>query len=104
MLKFLISLFFNADGPCSTDPCQNGGTCLPLGTSQVLYTCQCPPGTDGVNCEVRPGGKSIMTVFKLHSIKRQITCDSISIEGKWFEQNNALKTVNPPYQEMGPFI
>uniref|UniRef100_A0A914XDL5 Uncharacterized protein n=1 Tax=Plectus sambesii TaxID=2011161 RepID=A0A914XDL5_9BILA len=40
--------FYN---PCMSGPCQNGGTCLPVGSS---YTCQCPPHYTGTNCQNAP--------------------------------------------------
>ncbi len=34
---------------CGEFPCLNGGSCTPNGT--VNYTCTCPPGVEGDNCE-----------------------------------------------------
>jgi hypothetical protein len=37
--------------PClSAPPCLNGGTCLPQG-NQGAFTCMCPQGYTGVNCQ-----------------------------------------------------
>lgn len=35
---------------CTPNQCQNGGTCVDLGSS---YQCDCVVGYDGVNCEVQ---------------------------------------------------
>ena len=40
---------FIVDGDeCSTNPCQNGGTCVDRCSS---YSCQCAPNYSGINCE-----------------------------------------------------
>lgn len=39
-----------APEPCNPWPCLNGGTCLPNG-SQNTYSCICPTGYFGTNCE-----------------------------------------------------
>ncbi|CDW53687.1 cubilin [Trichuris trichiura] len=35
--------------PCTSDPCQQGGTCQ--ATSFSTFLCHCPPGYDGIYCE-----------------------------------------------------
>ena len=35
--------------PCSSDPCQNGGTCVSLGPVGIV--CDCPEGYTGDFCE-----------------------------------------------------
>lgn len=46
-------LFCNQDLNFCTNhkPCHNGGTCT--NTGQGSYTCKCPPGYTGVDCEVK---------------------------------------------------
>jgi hypothetical protein len=36
--------------PCQPNPCQNGGICIPQGTT---FLCQCPPTFIGRCCETR---------------------------------------------------
>ena len=41
-------------GPCGSNPCGNGATCLDYGVNaagQETYTCLCPRGMHGVNCD-----------------------------------------------------
>lgn len=37
---------------CESDPCQNGGACQ-LMQNMYGYTCECPIGYGGINCETR---------------------------------------------------
>ena len=41
-------MFFPDIDECWSDPCQNGGSCVDETNS---YTCSCPSGFSGVNCE-----------------------------------------------------
>lgn len=50
MLNVLISLSIHTDlNECLSNPCLNGGACqdLPAG-----YNCLCPPGFEGINCQL----------------------------------------------------
>ena len=57
VLFFFIFCFFCFFFPeidlCASHPCENNGTCKNFRT---YYTCSCPPGFQGVNCET---GKEI---------------------------------------------
>ncbi|NXN30274.1 FA9 factor, partial [Nycticryphes semicollaris] len=49
-VSLLILLSFLQDGDqCDPNPCKNGATCKDAVSS---YTCWCPPGYDGRNCEI----------------------------------------------------
>jgi len=37
--------------PCSSQPCQNGGTCQALNSNN--FQCICPPGYSGFDCSIR---------------------------------------------------
>ncbi|CAK1554719.1 unnamed protein product [Leptosia nina] len=40
------------DNPCSALPCRNGGTCKTDRSTRMNYTCDCPLGYAGVNCQM----------------------------------------------------
>ena len=46
--------------PCSTNPCQHGGTCTSDGSS---HTCDCPTGYTGDNCETEPPPNTCTTAY-----------------------------------------
>lgn len=51
--KFNFCYFtFSIQDPCSSQPCQNQGTCV--NNADGTYTCLCPPSILGINCE-NPG-------------------------------------------------
>lgn len=56
------ALFLPAVTACHNYPCENGGTCTDNGNSS--YTCQCPDGYEGTNCErekiPEPEGKACL--------------------------------------------
>ena len=39
--------------PCASNPCRNGGTCIPEGN---IFVCECPEGRRGIVCEIGSGG------------------------------------------------
>ena len=41
---------FGCTGSCLSQPCYNGGTCQ---DDVFGYTCSCPDGLTGINCEIR---------------------------------------------------
>jgi len=47
------ALSVNHDKACTTNPCQNAGSCIPNTTSTDpgAYFCECEPGWSGPNCE-----------------------------------------------------
>nr|XP_039265795.1 uncharacterized protein LOC120341371 [Styela clava] len=44
-----FSLTFKVITPCASEPCQNGGTCNHLSSTE--YQCECQPGYTGTNCQ-----------------------------------------------------
>jgi hypothetical protein len=47
---YSCDIYLLAPTPCQPNPCLNGGTCIPQGTS---FTCQCPSTFTGYCCENR---------------------------------------------------
>jgi len=41
----------NAQNPCDAIPCQNGGTCYDV-AGTTTFTCNCPDGYLGDQCEI----------------------------------------------------
>ncbi len=49
-LKFILT---SIQAPCFNNPCQNGGTCSNYdNTTRPYYSCACPFGYTGANCEI----------------------------------------------------
>ena len=42
--------------PCKSGPCKNGATCT---TDSTDYSCACPAGYSGKNCEINDNGEEI---------------------------------------------
>uniref|UniRef100_A0A672U6H2 Pikachurin n=1 Tax=Strigops habroptila TaxID=2489341 RepID=A0A672U6H2_STRHB len=49
----------NADHPCVSSPCANGGTCVPKKDS---YECDCPLGFDGQHCQKECGSYCLNSI------------------------------------------
>ena len=48
-----IGIYFSVQSPCSNNsvsPCLNGGNCSIVGNNN--YSCSCPQGYNGVNCQI----------------------------------------------------
>lgn len=45
----LVFVFADDSRNCSTNPCKNGGTCVP---GVEVYICDCIPGFKGRRCEL----------------------------------------------------
>lgn len=58
-LPFLVEV-----DPCVTNPCLHGGKCLPQGTG---YSCYCPQGYAGENCEIGEQRKHTRLRLLTHS-------------------------------------
>ena len=61
-----------ADFDCDPNPCQNGGTCFSEGG------CSCPPGFNGVNCEMGTSNARTTSVFP-HDVRLIRICSLITV-------------------------
>jgi hypothetical protein len=51
-LILILNIYFNCkENPCFSNPCRNGANCSPLYENPLMYTCSCPLGYSGKNCE-----------------------------------------------------
>lgn len=46
----LLTIIVHED-PCTSSPCQNGGTCNSTRPTRQPFSCSCVPGYTGINCE-----------------------------------------------------
>ena len=55
---------------CATNPCMNGGNCVPDSSQTLGYRCSCPTGYSGQFCT--QGDTSLIDVVTLFSFKRML--------------------------------
>ena len=48
-----LSFVVSSKNNCAVNPCENGGTCVPIEPN--TFQCVCPPGFTGGLCEARDG-------------------------------------------------
>jgi len=63
-LNRLISSSLNLGKVCEPNPCLNGGTCSPYGLD--TYSCNCPFGFTGRNCETRKWNRMLIFIDHLY--------------------------------------
>ena len=64
-------------GPCASDPCEAGSTCVDYGTDDSgprSYTCLCPIGRTGDNCEIFTGTSIFYCLNLMTFLKRNMFC------------------------------
>lgn len=76
--------------PCSTYPCQNGGTCR-FG-DVAGYTCYCPPGRYGTKCDMRRG---TLTVYVRNGTN--LASDAIDLRVNITAYNDATNAFMPQF-------
>ncbi|XP_038077224.1 fibrillin-2-like [Patiria miniata] len=52
--KLIRRTFIIGDPKCDAAPCMNSGECIEDNLAKGGYTCSCPPGYSGQNCQVAP--------------------------------------------------
>lgn len=46
-----VGAYCERSNPCLSNPCQNNAACSASNNADVPYTCACPPGFSGLNCQ-----------------------------------------------------
>jgi hypothetical protein len=75
LLLILLSLGEECDidiNECDSNPCHHAGTCLDQPNG---YTCHCPHGWVGANCEIRKYFNSYYLVFTFFQQEEGASCD-----------------------------
>ena len=73
MLKYMHDVFvvFSADvNECLSNPCQAGGQCV---DEQQRYTCDCPEGRTGYNCQYSASGMSLVLYKHVNTLRIDVT-------------------------------
>ena len=70
---YLVTYFVSDVDECSSNPCENGGTCID-GFNE--YSCQCVPGYMGANCET--GSYCRFSLSFINSVFVQLSCSFLT--------------------------